>query len=43
MAQIAQIGGAILITTGAFLVYVPAGFIVGGLLAILIGITLESK
>jgi hypothetical protein len=43
LAKLAQLGGASLITTGALLIYPPAGFIVGGVLAILIGISLERK
>lgn len=41
MAQIFQLVGAVAITTGAFLIYIPAGFITGGVLAILIGIAQE--
>lgn len=41
MAKLAQLGGAALITTGAILIYPPVGLITGGVLAILIGISLE--
>lgn len=41
MKNLLQIGGAVLITVGAALLAIPAGLIVGGLFAILIGISLE--
>ena len=43
MSDILQIGGAALITVGAGLIFLPAGLIVGGILAILIGISLERR
>ena len=43
MTDIMQLGGAVLITVGAGLIYVPAGLIVGGIFAILIGLSLERR
>jgi hypothetical protein len=43
MSDFIQIGGAVLITIGAGLIYVPAGLIVGGIFAILIGLSLERR
>jgi len=43
MSDFIQIGGAVLITVGAGLIYVPAGLIVGGIFAILIGLSLERQ
>lgn len=43
MSDILQIGGAVLITLGAGLIFLPAGLIVGGILAILLGISLERR
>ena len=43
MSDILQIGGAVLVTLGAGLIFIPAGFIVGGLFAILLGISLERR
>lgn len=43
MSDIVQVSGAALVTIGAGLIFIPAGFIVGGILAILIGISLERK
>jgi hypothetical protein len=43
MSDILQIGGAVLVTLGAGLIFIPAGFIVGGILAIILGISLERK
>lgn len=43
MSDLVQIGGAVLITIGAGLIYVPAGLIVGGIFAILIGLSLERR
>jgi hypothetical protein len=43
MSDILQIGGAVLVTLGAGLIFIPAGFIVGGILAIVLGISLERK
>jgi hypothetical protein len=43
MSDFIQIGGAVLITVGAGLIYVPAGLIVGGIFAILIGLSLERR
>lgn len=43
MSDIVQVSGAILVTLGAGLIYLPAGFIVGGIFAILIGISLERR
>lgn len=43
MSDLIQIGGAVLITIGAGLIYVPAGLIVGGIFAILIGLSLERR
>jgi hypothetical protein len=40
MSTSLQIAGAVLITAGAALIFIPAGFIVGGVLAILIGYAL---
>ena len=41
MKNLLQLGGAVLITVGAALLSIPAGLIVGGLFAILIGISME--
>lgn len=41
MATILQIAGAALVTIGVALVYLPAGFIVGGAATILFGLALE--
>ena len=43
MSDIVQVSGAILVTLGAGFIYLPAGFIVGGIFAILIGISLERR
>lgn len=43
VANILQIGGAALVTAGAALVWLPAGFIVAGAFAILFGLSLERK
>ena len=43
MSDIVQVSGAILVTVGAGLIYLPAGFIVGGIFGILIGISLERR
>jgi hypothetical protein len=43
MSDILQIGGAVLVTLGTGLIFIPAGFIVGGLFAILLGISLERR
>jgi hypothetical protein len=43
MSDILQIGGAVLVTLGAGLIFIPAGFIVGGIFAIVLGISLERK
>jgi hypothetical protein len=43
MSDIMQLGGAVLITVGAGLIYVPAGLVVGGIFAILIGLSLERR
>lgn len=43
MGNLIQILGAAAITIGAGLIYVPAGFIIGGALAVLLGIALERK
>jgi hypothetical protein len=41
MKDLLQIGGAVLVTVGAGIIALPAGLIVGGVFAILIGISLE--
>lgn len=41
MSNLLQISGAVLVTAGAALIALPAGLIVGGIFAILIGISLE--
>jgi hypothetical protein len=41
MKDLLQIGGAVLVTVGAGLIAIPAGLIVGGVFAILIGISME--
>lgn len=41
MKDVLQIGGAVLVTVGAGLIALPAGLIVGGIFAILIGISME--
>ena len=43
MSDTLQIGGAVLITLGAGLIFLPAGLIVGGILTILLGISLERR
>lgn len=43
MSDALQIGGAILVTAGIGLIFVPAGLIAAGLFAILIGISLERR
>lgn len=40
-AQVAQLAGAVAFTIGAALVYVPAGWLVGGALLVTIGVGLE--
>lgn len=42
MSTILQVAGAIAITTGAALIFPPLGFIVGGVLAILIGLAVSK-
>jgi hypothetical protein len=41
--NILQIGGAVLVSVGAALIYLPVGFIVAGAFAILFGLSLERK
>jgi hypothetical protein len=41
MKDLLQVGGAVLVTVGASLIALPAGLIVGGIFAILIGLSLE--
>ena len=43
MSDALQIGGAILVTLGIGLIFVPAGLIAAGLFSILIGISLERR
>lgn len=43
MATIIQLIGAGLVTTGVALIYLPAGLIVGGIFAILVGLSLERN
>jgi hypothetical protein len=43
MSDALQIGGAILVTAGVGLIFLPAGLIAAGLFAILIGISLERR
>lgn len=43
MTTALQLIGAAFITAGATLIYPPAGFIVGGVFAILIGLALGRK
>jgi hypothetical protein len=43
LANILQVFGAVSVTVGAGLVWVPAGFIVGGLLSILLGLGAARK
>lgn len=43
MAQIFQLVGAAAITTGAFFINIPAGFITGGVLAVIFGIAQERN
>lgn len=42
MSTILQVAGAIAITAGAALIFPPLGFIVGGVLAILIGLAVSK-
>lgn len=41
MKNLLQLGGAVLVTVGAGIISLPVGLIVGGVFAILIGISLE--
>jgi hypothetical protein len=41
MKNLLQLGGAVLVTVGALVIALPLGLIVGGLFAILIGISME--
>jgi len=41
MKDLLQISGAVLVTVGAALVAIPLGLIVGGVFAILIGLSME--
>lgn len=41
MKNLLQLSGAVLVTVGAGIISLPAGLIVGGIFAILIGISLE--
>jgi hypothetical protein len=41
MSNLLQIGGAVLVTAGAALIALPLGLIIGGVFAILIGISME--
>lgn len=41
MATVFQLAGLVLITTGAALIALPAGFIVGGVLVTMFGVALE--
>jgi hypothetical protein len=41
MKNLLQLGGAVLVTVGAGLIALPLGLIIGGVFAILIGISLE--
>ena len=43
VANSLQIGGATLVTVGAALMWIPAGFIVAGAFAILFGLSLERR
>jgi hypothetical protein len=43
VVNILQIGGAVLVTTGAALAWPPAGFIVAGVFAIMFGLSLERR
>jgi len=43
MDNILQIVGSALVVAGATLIWVPLGFIVAGIIVIVIGISLESK
>jgi hypothetical protein len=43
MSSWIQITGAVLVSLGVALVYLPAGIIVAGALAIVFGISLEKK
>ena len=43
MDNILQIVGSDLVVAGAALIWVPLGFIVAGIIVIVIGISLESK
>lgn len=38
-----QIGGAVCLTLGAFMIYVPAGFIVAGVLLLVFGLAVERE
>lgn len=41
MKNLLQLSGAVLVTVGAGIISLPAGLIVGGIFAILIGISME--
>jgi hypothetical protein len=43
LANILQISGAVLISVGAAIVWLPAGIILAGVSAIIFGIALERK
>ena len=43
VANILQIGGAVLMTVGAGLIWLPAGLLVAGAFAILFGLSLERR
>jgi hypothetical protein len=43
MASVIQILGAVTIAVGFAIIYLPLGFMVAGLLALLFGISLEKK
>lgn len=42
MSTILQVAGAVAITAGALMLAIPAGLIVGGILAILIGMAVSK-
>lgn len=38
-----QIGGSVLLTVGAFMIYAPAGFLVAGVLLLVFGLAVERE
>jgi uncharacterized membrane protein len=43
MGTLLQVAGALAITTGVCLIFVPAGLIIGGVFLVLFGLAVERK